>query len=201
MKMTECKIFVFSCVVIHTFLSCSILHWATFIKFHDVIPQQVDEHGDSAHEHDDSQPHDHDHEPQSLSLDLGSIYRTDIKHVYSFTVTPSNGDIILWGEAPQGFFKGLRSNPCSFHIYANTAEGLVKRKTVGALCKHAVVHMLPVQIAQQGELLAVSCAECHVIRLHDLEKGDTTTAFNDNDEKMPGFMCHGKSRSRLAVLS
>ncbi len=54
--------------------------------------------------------------------------------------------------------------------------------------------MLPVTVGHKGELLAVSCPECHVIRLHNVVDGSlTVTAFNDNDDKAPARMCQGES--------
>ena len=92
-------------------------------------------------------------------------------------------------------FEGIRGNPCAFHIYNNTSDGWLKQRTVGALCKHSLINMLPVTIEHKGELLAVSCAECHIIRLHDIATSETTVAFNDNDDKALGHMCHGETGS------
>ena len=52
--------------------------------------------------------------------------------------------------------------------------------------------MLPVTIEHKGELLAVSCAECNMIRLHDNTTCKTVVAFNDNDDKAVGHMCHAE---------
>ena len=134
-----------------------------------------------------------------LSLSLISSHTIDLKHVYSFTVMTSTGDVILWGEGPRRFLEGIRGNPCAFHIYNNTSAGWSKQKSVGALCKHSLINMLPVAIEQQGELLAVSCAECSKIRLYNITSGETKTAFTNNDDKKLGHMCHGEKGSMFVA--
>ena len=134
-----------------------------------------------------------------MSLSLISSHTIDLKHVYSFTVMASTGDVILWGEGTRRFLEGIRGNPCAFHIYSNTSEGWSKRKTVRALCKHSLINMLPVVIEHQGELLAVSCAECSKIRLYDGTSGETKTAFTNNDDKKLGHMCYGEQGSMFVA--
>ena len=58
------------------------------------------------------------------------------------------------------------------------------------LCKHEIVYLLSVTVKAK-ELLAVSCAECQMIRLLDLETEEVSVAFH-NELYLPGRMRNGE---------
>ncbi len=83
-----------------------------------------------------------------------------------------------------------KDEPPGFHIYSGSAEDWRKLKQLPGLCQHGVWDMVPVTTGNQ-ELLAVSCWDCKVIRLLNLETGESSTAFRD-PWYTPQFLCEGE---------
>ena len=134
-----------------------------------------------------------------VSLAKLSTHETEVKNATSFTVMQSTGDVIIWGEGPRGVFAKMLGHPCAFYVYNKSGGKWRRTKTIKALCRHPWVHMLPITVPDKEELLAVSCVNCKLIRLHNIGTGETISAFS-HKEYRPGRMCHGKP-GRIYVLA
>ncbi len=86
--------------------------------------------------------------------------------------------------------EGPRFGPDAFHVFRASPTEWTKLKQLPTLCEHVVCDMSPVTTGNQ-ELLAVSCWMCGVIRLLNLETGESSTAFRDPRYK-PRCMCEGE---------
>ena len=93
-----------------------------------------------------------------------------------------SGIVVLRGKTSE-------LTPAAFHLY-NTSTGFTKLPEVKGLCEHDQQNLLPVTMNNK-ELLAVSCPDCQMIRLLDIETGDVTVAFHDS-RFYPGWMRHGE---------
>ena len=93
-----------------------------------------------------------------------------------------SGIVVLWGKTSE-------QTPAAFHLY-NPSTGFTKLPEVKGLCEHDSQKLLPVTMNNK-ELLAVSCFDCEMIRLLDVETRDVTVAFQDS-RFYPGRMSHGE---------
>ena len=73
-----------------------------------------------------------------------------------------------------------------FHVFNSYGE---RYKMLDALCQHLSVNILSLRI-NGSEYLAVSCANCHKIRLYDIATKDVHVAFNASSY-WPGKMALG----------
>ena len=94
-----------------------------------------------------------------------------------------SGIVVLWGKTSE-------QTPAALHLYQNTSTGFTKLPEVKGLCEHDYPKLLPVTINNK-ELLAVSCWDCEMIRLLDVETRDVTVAFHDSRFR-PTRMSHGE---------
>ena len=93
-----------------------------------------------------------------------------------------SGIVVLWGKTSE-------QTPAAIHLY-NPSTGFTKLPEVKGLCQHDHQYLLPVTMNNK-ELLAVSCPDCQMIRLLDVETRDVTIAFHDS-RFYPGRMSHGE---------
>ena len=92
--------------------------------------------------------------------------------------------------------KGKTSDdsPAEFHIYN---ENGMKIETFKLLCQHDEVEIIPLVI-NCTEYLAISCDECHNIRLYNMDTATISEAWHDPRHR-PGQMCHGPQGTICAV--
>ncbi len=132
---------------------------------------------------------------------LGS-HATDITpedHDYQGLAVLSDGTVVVYGKKEgkgSSCGGGITDNDFpgfgpDFHLFKGSATEWTKLKELPRPCKHGVWRdrMLPVRIGNQ-ELLAVSCSWCEVIRLLNLQRGEFSTAFQEN-RYYPRNMCGG----------
>ncbi len=122
-------------------------------------------------------------EPVTL-IHLGT-HPTGLQHEWytSLMVMPS-GKVVVYSDSSD--------EPYRFHLYSGSVEDWRKLKQLPRLCEHAVYgeNMVQVRIGDQV-LLAVSCRWCEVIRLLNLETGESSTAFRD-PRYTPYILCEGE---------
>ncbi len=120
------------------------------------------------------------------------IGHTWIRNCRSLAVLPS-GKVVVFGGGKD--FNTSSGDPERFHVYSGFDTEWRKLKQLPELCGHRKQmrrDMVPVTIGSQ-ELLAVSCDECEVIRLLNLEMGESRTAFFDPClMKSLNVMCEGE---------
>ena len=79
-----------------------------------------------------------------------------------------NGDVMIWGRR--------RGEKPAFYLH-NLHGNMIR--SFETLCEHDKhIHVLPLMI-QNKDYLAVSCRDCHVIRLLNVETKQVTEAFRD----------------------
>ncbi len=104
---------------------------------------------------------------------------TGLRAAHNVTVLPS-GTVVLFGSQP--------GEQPGFHVYGSRGEWR-KLKQLPRLCEHEQCSMVPETMDNQ-EFLVVSCRWCEVIRLLNLETGESNTAFH-NRWCQPMNMCKG----------
>ena len=98
-----------------------------------------------------------------------------------------NGDVIVWTKASRIMHPKL-------HVFS--PEGKRKR-TLKAPCQHDCVCIIS-QTLNNIEYLTVSCFDCGMIRLYNMDTSEVIISFSST-EFLPGPMCLG-SHGRLYVL-
>ena len=99
-----------------------------------------------------------------------------------------NGDAIIYGKTSD-------DSPAEFHVY--NAQGQ-KIKIFKPFCEHEHDVYLLANLIGGIEYLMVSCADCHKIRLYNMDTVTITEAWHDPRCK-PGPMCHGPQDRVCAV--
>ena len=90
-----------------------------------------------------------------------------------------DGRVVIWGK------DSVYSAP-QFHVFNSYGE---RHKTLDALCQHWSINILSLKI-NGTQYLAVSCMDCHKIRLYDTATKDVHVAFSDSFYR-PGKMVLG----------
>ena len=107
-----------------------------------------------------------------------------------FAVMPSTGDIVMWG-------KMSNNDKPRLSRYSTTSKTWSFVLSY-SFCEHEKgVCLLPVVI-MGSEVLAVSCSDCHAIRLINVSKRKVMVAFQ-NEKYNPGVMCFLEDSSLFAV--
>lgn len=115
-----------------------------------------------------------------------STHDTDMKELNSFVVLPSR-NIVLCGRVGKGHW--------TYHTYTQSYNKLQLKSIVKVSCKHEV-HMLPVGTEDK---ILTSCEWCKKIKLVELRRDKTTTAFS-GENLWPGQLCDG-ARGQVLVYS
>ena len=100
-----------------------------------------------------------------------------------------DGRVVIWGK------DSVYSAP-QFHVFNSYGE---RHKMLDALCQHWSINVLSLKI-NGSEYLAVSCANCHKIRLYDTATKDVHVAFSDSDTS-PGKMVLGPPGTLYSSLT
>ncbi len=117
---------------------------------------------------------------EPLTLTHLGTHPTGLQYGWAMAVMPS-GKVVVFARGKNtgdDSSEDSSNEPYGFHIYSGSAEDWRKLKQLPRLCEHGFGGMSPVSIGNQ-ELLAVSCRVCAVIRLLNLEMGESSTAFRD----------------------
>ena len=104
----------------------------------------------------------------------------DVWPFMRFAVMPSTGDIIMWGKIDEDKKPGL--------IWYSKESKTWSIMINYAFCEHEKgIYLLPIVI-MENEVLAVSCSDCHAIRLLNVRERKVMVAFQ-NEKYNPGVMC------------
>lgn len=106
-----------------------------------------------------------------------------------------DGTVVLYGseDMEEPDMDGNSYPPEGVHVFRASPTDWTKLKQLPGLCQHGTwqrLNILLVTIEAQ-ELLAVSCPRCGVIRLLNLETGESNLAFYDPRYELD-YMCHGE---------
>ena len=84
--------------------------------------------------------------------------------------------VILWGKSSD------KSGPLlHLFLHPSSSTGLEKFQELDALCEHEEDVFLQSVRVKNKQMLAVSCYSCSMIRLYDVQTGEVTTAFHNQD--------------------
>ena len=115
-------------------------------------------------------------------MKLLDTYDTQLKFWDKTNFTVVDQLVILWGKSSD------ESGPL-LHLFHPSSTGLEKFQELDALCKHEDVLLQSVRV-KNTQMLAVSCVRCRMIRLYDMQTGEVTKAFH-NQEYYTGSMSPG----------
>ncbi len=110
-----------------------------------------------------------------------------------FALLPS-GTVGIWSE-----MNGV-PHSLAFHFYTPLWG---ERTTRPGLCRHLYGReytYTPMLLALERDALAVSCRECQMIRVLDVESGEHTVTFH-NSNCFPAYMCQGEGSQMFATQS
>ena len=100
-----------------------------------------------------------------------------------------DGRVVIWGK------DSVYSAP-QFHVFNSHGE---RHKMLDALCQHWSINILSLKI-NGTQYLAVSCMNCHKIRLYDTATKDVHVAFSDRFYR-PGKMVLGPPGTLYSLTS
>ncbi len=99
----------------------------------------------------------------------------------------------MWGKTAESASPAL-------HFYSCSSSGWKKLKTLEKLCQHETGIYVLGLLRGKKEMLAVSCVDCGVIRLIDVESGEISVAFHDGYH-YPAAMHLGEAGEMFVVHS